>query len=114
MLGQDGNTDECSVKKSYSTPAVDTFIRGGLGGELASEDWKHDLRVLHSPFRVQRTITATKQIGKYEKGTCLVVFQAYKYSVEEFTSIIKAIPGFKVEVFSAPGTKSCQYPALKL
>lgn len=108
LVGQCGDTNVSSVMKSYSTPAFIRFIRGGLKKELASDDWEHELRILHGPFRVQRTITAKTRIGNHEKGACLVVFEAYKYSKEEFTSLIKAIPGFKVEVFSAPDTKSCR------
>lgn len=108
IVGQDGNTDKSSVLASYNTPATQAFLYKGLHEMVRREHISlPDNGGLELKSRINPGPPFRVEIFLVTDTGDIVIFTAYKYPMQEFTSMITEILGYKVKPFSAPDTKSC-------
>lgn len=143
IIGQDGNTDERSIRSSYTTPAFHTFIEKGLceldkmlnnvdrnsdRAVLKNEGWQSQVRIVHEPvFHVVWQLVATKIMEfnfyedtaeenkvRIEKDTRLNIFKAYKYN-QQSIDVMAAQAGYeRSATYVAPETESCELTQSRL
>lgn len=144
IIGQDGNTDEHSVRSSYTTPAFQNFIEKGRGeldkmlnsidcncgrAVLKDEGWQSNVRIVHEPaFHVVWQLVATKIMEfifhedspgeqkrvRIEKNTELNIFKAYKYNQQSIDVMAAQARYVRSATYVAPKTGSCELTQSKL
>jgi uncharacterized SAM-dependent methyltransferase len=144
IIGQDGNTDEDSIRSSYTTPAFRDFIEKGRGqldnmlnsidhnsdrAVLKNEGWRSQVCIVHQPasyvvwqlvaekvmvFIFHEDSPGERMKVRIEKNTELNIFKAYKYN-QQSIDVMAAQAGYdRSATYVAPETGSCELTQSKL